>query len=127
MGYKMREVLFKNLTSVHSRKKDIFLKEVFEKDGVVAKTERRCFYFIKDITHLAAANDVKKWMNSQENPDTLNKRNFHIMKEHNDLLGEDKVICKITGTFYAIVGTNVYTIAFLHSFKVRFAKAKLAH
>ncbi len=30
----MREVVFKELSPVYSRKKDIFLKEVFEKDGV---------------------------------------------------------------------------------------------
>lgn len=30
----MREVIYRNLTSPNSRKKDIFLQEVFEKNGV---------------------------------------------------------------------------------------------
>jgi hypothetical protein len=118
----MREVIFKHLTSVESRKKNILLKEVFEKDGVIANTERRCFYFIKDIRHLEGDKDLQEWLNAQEAGNSLAKRHFFIMKEHNDAMGADKVICKVAGTFYVIVDNNVYTIAFLQSFKVRFAK-----
>jgi hypothetical protein len=123
----MREVVFKNLTSIGSRKKDIFLKEVFEKDGMVAKTERRCFYFIKDVKHLASDEELQKWFAEQNNPQSAaNKRQFHIMKEHNDAHLEDKIICKILGTFYAVLNKTIYTIGFMHSFKVRFVKPSLA-
>lgn len=122
----MREVLFKNLTSARSRKKDILLKEVFEKDGIVARTERRCFYFVKEIKNIGEGEDLQKLVDSQSVPDANSKRHFHILKEHNDALGEDKLICKIAGTFYAIVNQKVYTIAFLHAFKVTFVKASLA-
>ncbi|MDD5428495.1 MAG: hypothetical protein PHI58_04585 [Candidatus Omnitrophica bacterium] len=122
----MREVVFKNLTSVASRKKDIFLQEVFEKEGMKAKTERRCFYFIKDIKHMASDDEIKKWLDSEGETKGLNRRQFHIMKEHNDALLEDKIICKILGTFYAVINKTVYTIGFLHSFKVRFVKPSLA-
>ena len=122
----MREVVFKNLTSVASRKKDIFLQEVFEKEGMKAKTERRCFYFIKDIKHMASDDELKKWLDVEGETKGLNRRQFHIMKEHNDALLEDKIICKILGTFYAVINKTVYTIGFLHSFKVRFVKPSLA-
>lgn len=123
----MREVLFKNLTSLASRKKDIFLKEVFVKDGITAKTERRCFYFIKDIKHMPSDADMQKWMDSQEQLAGQNKRQFHILKEHSDAHLEDKIMCKILGTFYAVINRTVYTIGFMHSFKVRFEKPSLTH
>ncbi|MDD5136495.1 MAG: hypothetical protein PHX20_06300 [Candidatus Omnitrophica bacterium] len=123
----MREVLFKNLTSLSSRKKDIFLKEVFEKDGMVARTERRCFYYIKDIKHLGSDEELQRWISQQGDAGNINKRQFHIMKEHNDAHSEDKIICKILGTFYAVINRSVYTIGFMHSFKVRFEKASLAN
>jgi hypothetical protein len=122
----VREVVYKNLTSVNSRKKDIFLKEVFERDGLVAKTERRCFYFVKDIKHLESDDELQKWLSGQGEPGSLNKRQFHILKEHNDSNSGDKIICKILGTFYAVVKKTVYTIGFMHSFKVRFEKPSLA-
>lgn len=122
----MREVLFKNLTSVNSKKKDILLKEVFEKNGFLAQTERRCFYVIKGISHLEEADDLKNWINSPASSQARPKRHFYILKHRNDTVGEDKLICKIAGTFYAIVDKNVYTIAFLHSFKVRFVKMAIS-
>jgi len=122
----MREVLFKNLTSPRSRKKDILLKEVFQKDGIVARTERRCFYFVKEVKSLSEGEDLQKMVDAKNGSDINSKRHFHIMKEHNDAMGEDKLICKIAGTFYAIVNQKVYTIAFLHAFKVTFVKASLA-
>jgi len=121
----MREILFKDLTSIASRKKDIFLKEVFERDGVIAKTERRCFYFIKDVLPVKGPEGIHEWINSNNETGPMKKRHFYILKEHSDSLGEDKVVCKIAGTFYAVAGENVYTIAFLHSFKARFSKSHL--
>ncbi len=122
----MREVVFKNLTSVNSRKKEIFLKEIFEKDGITAKTERRSFYYIKDIKHLETESALKQWLATEGVSKDVNRRQFHILKEHNDAHLEDKIICKILGTFYAVINKSVYTIGFLHSFKVRFAKPSLA-
>lgn len=122
----MREVIFKHLTSAQSRKKDILLKEVFEKDGMTARTERRCFYYIKEITPITSNEDVEKVMKDQDMRNVSSKRHFYIMKEHSDIHGEDKVLCKIAGTFYVIVNNTIFTIAFLHAFRVRFAKAPLA-
>jgi len=121
----MREVLYKNLTSLSSRKKDIFLKEVFERDGVVAKTERRCFYFIRDIKRLESDEELQRWLSEQGGDGGMNRRQFHIMKEHNDEHLEDRIMCKILGTFYAVINKTIYTIGFLHSFKVRFEKPRL--
>ena len=119
--------MFKELTSVKSRKKDISLREVFEKDGVIAKTERRSFYFIKDIAQLKNETDLQKWLDPANTARPANKRQFYVLKVRNDTLGEDKILCKIAGTFYAILGNKVYTIAFMNSFKVSFVKAHLLH
>jgi hypothetical protein len=122
----MREVVYKNLTSAHSGKKDVLLKEVFERDGVTAKTERRSFYFVKEVVHLNSDEELKAWVGSQDNRTEPVKRHFHILKEHNDALGMDKFICKILGLFYAVLDRDVYTIAFLHSFKINFSRGSLA-
>lgn len=122
----MREVIFKNLTSVQSRKKDILLKEVFERNGIKARTERRSFYFIKDVNHLESDEELRKWVSSQADVNAPVKRHFHIMKVHNDNLGTDRFLCKILGIFYAVVDRDVYTIAFLHSFKINFLNTSAA-
>jgi len=118
----MREVTFKNLTSKNGRKKDTCLKEVFEKNGVLARAERRYFYFIKDVSQLHSDEDLQQWIRTQNETNPSRKRHFHILKEHNNEHGQDKLVCKVLGTFYAVAGKKVYTIAFLHAFKVSFSK-----
>ena len=73
----MREVTFRDLTSLNSRKKDIVLKEVFEKDGVLAKTERRCLYFIRKIDRLDKSKFlvVEKTAGGEEGNTTIIKSN----------------------------------------------------
>jgi len=121
----MREVVYRNLTSARSGKKDVLLKEVFERDGVTARTERRSFYFIKEVVHLNSDEELQAWVGSQNNRSEPVKRHFHIMKEHSDALGMDKFVCKILGLFYAVLERDIYTIAFLHSFKINFARGSL--
>ena len=121
----MREVVYRNLTSARSGKKDVLLKEVFERDGVTAKTERRSFYFIKEAIHLNSDEELQTWVGSQNNRSEPVKRHFHIMKEHSDALGTDKFVCKILGLFYAVLERDIYTVAFLHSFKINFARGSL--
>lgn len=121
----MREVVYKNIYSNNSRVRNVFLKEVFERDGVIAKTERRCFYYVKEITPVKDVQNLEKWIEHKNAVGPIGKRQFHIFREHSDSIGEDKLVCKIIGTFYAIANNNVYTIVFLHSFKVRFQKNSL--
>ena len=124
----MREVVFKNLYSVSSKKRDVFLREVYQKAGVMAKTERRSFYYVKNVAPVVENNDLNKFIESQNAAGGANgKRRFHIMKDHNDSSGKDKLICKIAGTFYAVVNNKIYTIAFLHSFKVSFDKTPMTN
>lgn len=119
----MREVLFKHLTCLGARKKDISLMEIFQKDGIVARTERRYLYFIREIAHVYEEGEIQRWMEEQKKEIPPKRRHFHILKEHNDELGEERLVCKVAGTFYAVMGRNIYTIAFLHSFKVSLIKA----
>jgi len=119
----MREVVYKNLTSAALRKKDIFLKEVLEENGMIKRTERRCFYFIKEIIHLDNAQDLQKWIEAQKDVHERCRRHFYIMKEKKEAIGEEKVLCKVAGSFYVILDTKIYHIAFLHAFRVIFEKA----
>lgn len=119
----MRELLFKNMTSWDHNKRDIFVQEVIEKDGILAKTTRRCLYFIKDKTRIKNPMDLKNISEIKlDNSNT--KRHFHVLKERDSDLGVDKLMCKVAGTFYAMVNEYLYCIAFVHVFKISFCAVK---
>jgi hypothetical protein len=115
----MRELLFKNVTTWEQNKRDIFVQEVVEKDGVLAKTTRRCLYFIKARKHIKNPKDLKKLAEIKLS-DNQTKRHFHVLKERDSDQGVDKLMCKVAGTFYAMIDEYLYSIVFVHTFKISF-------
>ena len=119
----MRELLFKNLTSQDHRKRDIFVEEIREKDGVLAKTTRRCLYFIRETIPINSPADFKKIAEEKYNKGE-HKRHFYVLKERDTKSGVDKLLCKVAGTFYAMVNDYLYCIVFIHTFKICFESVK---
>lgn len=119
----MRELVFKNLTSEDRLKRDVFVEEVVEKDGVQAKTTRRCLYFIKEKVLVKGPADMQKISDMKMETEKY-KKHFHVLKEHKTSLGEDKLMCKVAGTFYAMVNQYLYCIVFVHTFKITFSAIK---
>lgn len=119
----MRELLFKNITKWNHKKRDIFVQETVIKDGVLAKTTRRCLYFIKERKHIKDPGDLKKLAETKICDDQV-KRHFHVLKERDSDTGMDKLMCKVAGTFYAMIDEYLYSIVFVHTFKISFVSAK---
>ena len=116
----MRELLFKNNTTWDHNKRDIFVQEAVEKDGVLARTTRRCLYFIKEKRHVKDPNDLKK-LAEMKMGDEQTQRHFHVLKQRDTTLGVDKLMCKVAGTFYAMIDEYLYSIVFIHTFKISFS------
>lgn len=116
----MRDIVFKTLTSASSKKRDLCIQETIERDGVLAKTERRCRYFIIGKVHVEDINDVEKLVELKFGDAPYKKRHYYVLKIHDTQHGEDKLLCKIAGMFYTIYGSDVYCIAYVHSFKIAF-------
>jgi hypothetical protein len=119
----MRELLFKNMTHWDRNKRDIFVEETVERDGVLAKTTRRCLYFIKDRRHVTDPSDLKKVAQIKLSNEQV-KRHFHVLKERDSDNGMDKLMCKVAGTFYAMIDDYLYSIVFIHTFKISFLAKK---
>lgn len=116
----MRDIVFKTLTSAVSKKRDLCIQETIERDGVLAKTERRCRYFILGKKHIDDINDLEKLTKLKFTDVPCKKRHYYVLKVHDVQHGEDRLLCKIAGMFYAICGNDIYCIAYVHSFKVIF-------
>ncbi len=116
----MRELVLKALTSPENKKRDFYVQEAITKDGVLAKSERRCFYFILGKTHINDSSDIEKLAELKFANLPHKKRHYYIFKTHDSQLGEDKLLCKVAGSFYAVCGHNIYCIAFVHSLKITF-------
>ena len=117
----MREIVYKNLTGKNNKTRDLYIRELVTKDGVLARIERRCLYFVREKLYLKDLHDLEELKALKQTEDTWKKKHFHILRKHDSYTGEDKLTCKVAGTFYAIVGHYVFCIAFVHSFKMDMA------
>ena len=114
----MRKLVFKNLFSSKSRKKETCLEEIISENGVTSRTIKKSRYFIRNIAHVDNKDEFDKWMIEKKDVRETGKRFFHILKKHSDKDNRDKILCKAKGFFYAVVGKDIYNIVFVHSVKM---------
>lgn len=122
----MRELLMRCSNSTESKKRDLCVKEIVEKDGLVAKTEKRSMYFLMGRTHIEDPEDLEKLNELKSLNLPHKKKHFYVLKIHDDKLGEDRLVCKAAGSFYAVCGNELLSIAFVNSFKITFTLAHVA-
>jgi hypothetical protein len=120
----MRELIFKNLITPQSRKRDVSIEEVVEKDGLTSSTQKRSTYFIRGVHHLNSRKELKEWVDRKKKNAALDKKFFHILREYSAREKEDKLICKMRGTFYIISNQDVYNIVFVHTIKIKIHKTE---
>ncbi|NQT46534.1 MAG: hypothetical protein HQ593_03510 [Candidatus Omnitrophica bacterium] len=114
----MRELIFKNLTSNDHKKRDIRVQEIIQKDDLVARTERRSIYFVRKKTHIETTEDLKTFTSDPGQIHDSDKKHFFILKEHNSSNGRDMILCKVRGTMHVVVGDDIFTITFFHTYKI---------
>ena len=118
----MRELLFKNLTSEDKRRKDLFISETVENNGVKTVTQRHSIYIINDHNKFNNQKELIQWQNKA--PLNNNNRHIFIFKKRDTRSKKDSFICDVVGRFYAVLKNDVYSIAFKHSFEVDFSPAQ---
>ena len=113
----MRKIIFKNLQNVEKGQKNVFVAETLEKEGIVCHSERRSIYIIKDKVTiedpLNLEGELEKLQNNEIHPRQL------FIRRRIDTLNHQKEFgyCLI-GRFYVVIGTEIYVIAFKHTFKL---------
>ncbi len=114
----MRELLFKNITSGNKKRKDLYVSETFDKDGITTMTQRHSTYIIGACNKFNKLEEVLEWKKTVGS--NAGKRHIFIIKKHDTKLNKDMFICDVIGKFYAVTGCDIYSVAFKHSFEVDF-------
>lgn len=103
----MRELLFKNLTSLEKKRKVLSLSEVSNKDGFLTHVNRRFIYLVKEVSAMSNAVD---------------EPHFFILKDHNSKLNQEKFNFKIKGHFYVSCNQKIYLVNYCHSLHIRLSE-----
>lgn len=114
----MRELIYKNLTKPASKKRDISVEEIVNRNGVVSSTKKRSIYFVRGVQHVNSKNELAEWINKKKNDPSATKNFFHILRQYSAADKMDKLVCKMRGSFYIVSGESVYNIVFVHAIKI---------
>lgn len=100
----MRDLLFKNLTSLDRRRKIIASSEVVEKQGMRSIIRRHFICMLKEIKD---EHNIEKPL-----------PHVRIVKEHNTREQREKFFCKIKGSLCAVNKGKLFLVIFMHSLKI---------
>lgn len=114
----MRELIFKNMTTTTSKKRDISVEEIVQRNGRISSTKKRSLYFVRGIHNMHSQEELDRWIKRRREDSTLNKKFFHILRKYSEKDGEDKLVCKMRGSFHVISGQSVINIVFVHAIKI---------
>lgn len=115
----MRELLYKNITSGNKKRRDLYVSETFDKDGITTTTQRHSTYIVGTCNKFKNLEDLMEW--KKNSGQYAGKRHIFIIKKRDTKLNKDMFICDVIGKFYAISGCDIYSVAFKHSFEVDFS------
>jgi len=115
----MRELVFKNLTSNNKRRKDLYISETVEQDGVKTVTRRHSMYIIMNRNKISNSAELSQY--KEEAEAKASKRHVFIFKKRDTKSQKDSFICDVVGKFYAVIKDDLYSIAFKHSFAIDFS------
>ena len=117
----MRELVFKNLTSGDKKRRDLFISETIEKNGIKTMTQRHSIYVINGHNIFVNPEELIQW---KTKACMNNRRHVFIFKKRNTKEKKDSFVCDVVGKFYAVIKNEVYSIGFKHSFEIDFQPVK---
>jgi len=100
----MRDLLFRNLTSLDRKRKILASSEIFDRSGVRTVVRRHFVYMVKELP------PEEKF---QKQPTFL-----FILKQRDTRNKTEKFICRMKGTVYAVSNGKVLMVTFMHSLKI---------
>ena len=99
----MRDLIYKNFTSLNKQRRILASSEIVDKKGVRSIIHRHFVCIIKEI-------ETKEV--SSPSP------YLYVLRKENTKDQEEKFFCRIKGSIYAIINGQLFLILFMHSLKI---------
>jgi hypothetical protein len=99
----MRDILFKNLTSMDKKRKIVCSSETVDKQGVRSVIKRHFVCMVKEL--------IDGQMESSA-------PYLYVLKARNTKEQTERFFCRIKGSLFAVKDAKLYKILFMHSLKI---------
>ena len=114
----MRKIIFKNLTTRNHRRRDLWIQEVSDENGFHAEIQKRCVFLVKSHHRLPDLQAVERWINDHTDDSACRLRNLTVTRKEDTKTGTKRFFFKAVGSFYAVMGEEVFSIGFVQTYEV---------
>lgn len=118
----MREILVKNLTSEDKRSRRLHILEKVAQNGIMATSERRCHYLLREKKRLDNLGEIKEWFSAHHAQPVTKMRYLRIIKKKNTSTNEESLTYQAAGHSYLLIGQAIFCVFFTHIFKIEISK-----
>ncbi|MDD5018905.1 MAG: hypothetical protein PHH75_02405 [Candidatus Omnitrophica bacterium] len=105
----MRDMVFKNLTSMDKRKRVLWASETFNEDGILTKIHKYLIYIIKEVP---VQEDYQN-----EKPDVF------VLKCRDTREKTEKFHIRMKGGIYCLAKGKCFFVSFCHTLKIDLCRA----
>lgn len=105
----MRDMVFKNLTSVDKRKRVLWASETINEDGILTRIHKYLIYIITEVENAGALQTEKP--------------QIHILKCRDTKEKTEKFQIKMKGGLYCFAKEKCFLVNFSHTLKIDLCKA----
>ena len=113
----MRDIVYKNLTSLDHHKRDVSLSEAFILNGVKTKTQKHFTYSVRDHAMLHNSQELEDWIKRYASKGPQLK-DLSVLKSYDSKAGEEKFEVKIVGNLYVMRDQDIFNVDFVQEFKI---------
>jgi len=113
----MREVVYKNMSGNNPRKHEVSMEEINNnvKSKIIKK--RICKYFIKARYNSPNLGNLKNWIEMQKKRGY--HRHCHVLRQTDNRMGMNKIICKVLGDIFVIYRKTAYRIVYVNEVRIQ--------
>ncbi len=113
----MRDILYKNLTSLDHQQRDVLLTERLVQNGVTTRTQKHFTYSVSDRTFLDKPEKLQSWIQKYAGKGPR-LRDLSVLKSYDSKSGEEKFEVKIAGNIYVLREQDIFNVDFTQVFKI---------
>ncbi len=112
----MKEVVYRDIQGYNPRKREVSIEEISDHSESRIAKKWISKYFIREFYTSDNTKDLERWI--EKKTKQIGSKNCHILRRMDTKTGENKVICKVMGDFFAIHGMTAFRIVYINEVRI---------
>ena len=113
----MKEVIFKNITGLNPKKREVSLEETSRRFACRMRKKWVSKYYLRETFRADNPVELKKWIEIDSKKSRPNR--YHILRRLNERTGVNVVVFKMIGEFYIADRTIAYKIFYVNKLSIQ--------